>query len=78
MGFDDVYEVSSAAEMVSEMSRRYVADNKEKRPFISTACPTIVRLVSIRFPNLIEHLLPFNAPVDIAASLARKKAIENT
>ena len=30
MGFDDVYEVSSAAEMVSEMSRRYVADIRKK------------------------------------------------
>ena len=78
MGFDDVYEVSGAAEMVSEMSRRYVADNKDKRPFIGSACPTIVRLVSIRFPNLIEHLLPFNAPVDVAAALARKKAIKDT
>ncbi len=78
MGFDDVYEVSGAAEMVSEMSRRYVAENKDKRPFIGSACPTIVRLISVRFPNLIEHLMPFNAPVDLAASLARKKAMEDT
>lgn len=78
MGFDDVYEVSSAAELVSEMSRKYVEEHPEGKPFISTACPTVVRLVRARFPNLIDHLLPFNAPVELAATLARKKAIEET
>lgn len=78
MGFDDVYEVSGAAELVSEMSRKYVAEHKEKWPIISTACPSVVRLIQVRFPNLIEHLLPICAPVDLAAQLARRKAMEKT
>ncbi|TAH67503.1 MAG: 4Fe-4S dicluster domain-containing protein [Anaerolineaceae bacterium] len=78
MGFDDVYEVSSAAEIVSELTRKYVAENKDKWPIISTACPTVVRLIQIRFPNLIEHLLPIYAPVDLAAINARKKAMSKT
>lgn len=78
MGFDDIYEVSSAAEIVSELTRKYVEENKEKWPIISTACPTVVRLIQIRFPNLIEHLLPIYAPVDLAAINARKKAMEET
>ena len=78
MGFDDVYEVSGAAELVSEMSRQYIEDHKDKHPLISTACPCVVRLIRVRFPNLIEHLLPIKAPVDIAAELARKKAMELT
>ena len=78
MGFDDVYEVSAAAELVSQMSRDYVAKHPEGKPFISTACPTIVKLIRVRFPNLIEHLLPISAPVDIAAELARKRAVEKT
>lgn len=78
MGFDDVYEVSAAAEMVSEMSREYVEKHNDKKPFISTACPSVVRLIQVRFPNLIEHLLPISAPVEIAAAEARKIAIEKT
>jgi Iron only hydrogenase large subunit, C-terminal domain len=78
MGFDDVYEVSGAAELVSEISRKYVVEHKEKWPLISTACPSVVRLIQVRFPNLIEHLLPVCAPVDLAASLAREKAMEKT
>ncbi len=78
MGFDDIYEVSAAAELVSELSRKYIEENMDKRPFISSACPSVVRLISVRFPNLIEHILPISAPVDIAASEARKIAIEKT
>ncbi|WFR57348.1 [Fe-Fe] hydrogenase large subunit C-terminal domain-containing protein [Anaerocolumna sp. AGMB13025] len=78
MGFDDVYEVSGAAELVSEISRKYVEEHKDQWPFISTACPSVVRLIRVRFPNLIEHLLPVKAPVDLAASLAREKAMKET
>ena len=78
MGFDDVYEVSGAAELVSEMSRKYVKEHKEQWPIISTACPSVVRLIRVRFPNLIEHLMPIKAPVDLAASLAREQAMKKT
>ena len=75
LGFDDVYEVADAAEQVSEATKRYIADHPENWPLISTACPTVVRLVRIRFPNLLEHLLPLNPPVEVAARLARQRAM---
>ncbi|MFU0828881.1 MAG: Ferredoxin [Lachnoclostridium sp.] len=78
MGFNDVYEVSGAAELVSDISRKYVKEHKEKWPLISTACPSVVRLIRVRFPNLIEHLLPIKSPMDLAASLAREKAMKET
>ena len=73
-----MYEVSGGAELVSELTRNYVAAHPEKQPFISTACPSIVRLIRVRFPNLIEHLLPIKPPVELAAELARKRAMEKT
>ena len=78
LGFDDVFEVSAAAELVSETTIKYIAEHKEKWPIISSACPSIVRLVRVRFPNLIEHLLPIKAPVEIAAEIAIQKAKEKT
>ena len=78
MGFDAVYEVSGAAELVSEASRKYVQEHKDQWPIISTACPSVVRLIQVRFPNLIEHLLPVCAPVDLAATKAREKAMKET
>lgn len=78
MGFDDVYEVSAGAELVSDASRKYVSAHPEGWPFISTACPTIERLIRVRFPNLIDHLLPILPPMEIAAIAARKKAIQDS
>ena len=75
LGFDDVYEVSAGAELVSELTRVYIEEHTENWPWISTACPSIVRLIRVRFPNLIEHLLPMKPPVEIAAELARKRAM---
>lgn len=78
MGFDDVYEVSAAAELVSEATRQYLSEHEEQMPVISTACPSVVRLIRVRFPNLIPHLLPLNPPVEVAAILAAKKAMKET
>lgn len=78
MGFDDVYEVAAAAEMVSELTRKYIAEHPEGKPYISTACPSIVRLIRVRFPNLLERMLPIITPADLAASLAAKEAMEKT
>lgn len=62
MGFDDVFEVSAAAELVSEATRSYLTEHEDQLPLISTACPSVVRLIRVRFPNLIPHLLPLNPP----------------
>ena len=78
MGFNDVFEVSAAAEMVSEATREYISAHEEKLPLISTACPSVVRLIRVRFPNLIPHMLPLNPPVEVAAALAVKKALKMT
>jgi iron only hydrogenase large subunit-like protein len=78
LGFDDIFEVSRAAELVSEESRIYLNEHKEKWPIISSACPSVVRLIRVRFPNLLDHLLPIDPPVEVAARLARKLAVEKT
>ncbi len=78
MGFDDVFEVSAAAELVSEATREYLSENPDKLPAISTACPSVVRLIRVKFPNLIPNLLPLNPPVEVAAILAAQKAMEKT
>lgn len=78
MGFDDVFEVGAAAEIVSEATREYIAQNYKGTPFISTACPSVVRLIRVRFPNLIPMLLPIKPPIEVAAQVAVKRAMEKS
>ena len=78
LGFDDVVEVSGAAELVSEATRRLMDSGKLQRPVISSACPAVVRLIRVRFPDLCDHVLPLLAPMETAATIAKKQAMEKT
>lgn len=75
IGFDDVYEVSKAAELVSAYTRLYLKVDKVKKPAISSACPVVLRLINLRFPSLSEHIIHMLPPMEIAAKLAKEKAL---
>ena len=75
-GFDDVFEVSRAAELVTEYTRRYMKQEGLTYPVINSACPAIVRLISLRFPFLCDNLLPIRAPIEYAARMARQRALD--
>ncbi len=78
IGFDDVFEVSKGAELVSDATRKLFEQGQIKTPAISSACPAVVRLIRVNFPNLIDHVVPLNSPMEIAAKLAREKAKAET
>ena len=78
LGFDTVYEVSKAAELISDATRRILQRPDCPKPLISSACPAVTRLIRVRFPSLIDNVLELNAPVELAARLAKKEAMEKT
>ncbi len=75
IGFDDVFEVSKAAELVSAYTRLYLQTEGIKKPVISTACPVVARLIVLRFPFLKDNLLPLLPPMEVAAAMAREEAL---
>lgn len=75
MGFDDVYEVARGAEIVSAA----VAQRLQKghpMPLISSACPAVLRLIQVRFPELLTHIVDVDAPVEVAAKLAKAEFVK--
>jgi Na+-translocating ferredoxin:NAD+ oxidoreductase RNF subunit RnfB len=74
VGFDDVYEVAVAASAVGYAIRTYMTHENYTRPLISSACPAVIRLVQVRFPSLLDHIIPIEPPMEIAAAIARKRA----
>ena len=77
IGFDEVYEVSKAAEIVSAYTRIYLQTEGIKKPAINSACPAVMRLISLRFPSLEEHIIHMLPPMEIAAKLAKQRAIDS-
>ena len=75
IGFDDVYEVAKAAEMVSAYTRLYMKNENIVKPVISSACPVVIRLINLRFPSLTDHIARMLPPMEIAARLAKERAL---
>ena len=72
IGFQHVIETEITVPIYTEAKNRLErADNT--KPLISTFCPAIVRLIQIKFPGLVENLIPIKAPLDITAMYIRRK-----
>ncbi|NLJ49372.1 MAG: 4Fe-4S binding protein [Candidatus Atribacteria bacterium] len=76
LGFDGVFEVAWAAEILADEIDRYLKKTNLALPIISSACPAVVRFVEVQFPSLIDNLLPLDSPLGLAAKIARKQAME--
>lgn len=73
IGFDEVFEVARAAELVAAETKRTLDAWQGPRPVISSSCPASLRLIQIRFPSLIGHVAPLLSPMEVAARIVRRR-----
>ena len=79
LGFYAVYETAKGASLLTDYARSHPEALRDvPRPIISSACPAVLRLIQIRFPQLIGHIAATISPVELSAILARQKAVEET
>ena len=72
LGFTHVYDVSEDALTVSRATAYFLTHEKNlPKPIISSSCPTIVKLIEVRFPSLLDNILPLLPPVELCARRAR-------
>jgi hypothetical protein len=76
LGFARVWEVARGAEIVSRVSGEYFREKELPKPVISSACPAVVRLIRVRFPELINNILPVDSPMEAAARMAKMEMEE--
>jgi Na+-translocating ferredoxin:NAD+ oxidoreductase RNF subunit RnfB len=72
-GFDDTYDISWMCEMVAGATDAYLSECEGPWPKISVTCPAVLRLVQIRYPDLLPNLLPFETPRELAAKMRRRR-----
>lgn len=72
LGFSDVFEVARAADIISATVREILKTNKS-RPLISSACPAVVALIRIRFPELLPNVVDVLSPKELAARMAKEE-----
>ncbi|MGC9362356.1 MAG: [Fe-Fe] hydrogenase large subunit C-terminal domain-containing protein, partial [Candidatus Syntrophosphaera sp.] len=76
LGFDEVQEEAMVTEFMVKMIREYIRNNREKRPILSSSCPTVVRLIQLKYPSLLPNLLHIEAPMSILTRYLREKIQE--
>ena len=78
LGFDDIFEVALAAEVVASIVHKYLDDYKGEKPLFSSACPAVLRLMQIKFPGLLGQVVPFLTPMEVSARMAKEEAQKKT
>jgi iron only hydrogenase large subunit-like protein len=72
LGFTHIFEIDSVVGLVQQGYDSIAGDPAIEKPAISTFCPAIVRLIQVRFPSLVNHLIGVKPPSDVAAIFYRK------
>ena len=78
LGFDEVYEAAAACEFLTDYLQNRPIDPAQPMPQISSACPAVVHLICIRFPDLLGHLAPVVSPLELTAIRAREEVSRAT
>ncbi|HQR29170.1 MAG TPA: [Fe-Fe] hydrogenase large subunit C-terminal domain-containing protein [Anaeromyxobacteraceae bacterium] len=75
VGFDDVYDLSAMCDMHASATDAYLSECRGPWPKISVTCPAVIRLIQLRYPDMIENLLPIETPRELAAKLLRRRLV---
>lgn len=79
IGFDEVYEAALGIDIITNVISRHILKKPDvRKPLINATCPAILRLIQIRFPDLIPNIIDIETPMEITARLAKTEAAKKT
>ncbi len=67
LGFDYVCDSSNACEEVAAVFDEFISSYRGRLPLLSSFCPTVVRLLQVKYPDLTELVASIDIPREIAA-----------
>jgi len=73
LGFDSAFDLALTCGEVSFAIQEYLREYKGPKPLISNVCPTVVRLIQVKYPALIDQVIPIDTPRELAAREIKKK-----
>lgn len=72
LGFDDVVDSTSSAVAIGFALMEYLKDYHGRLPLISSHCPSIVRMIQVKYPDLVELIVPLDVPREMTAREIRR------
>lgn len=75
LGFDKVMEITFGAKMTNLTYYSILKNSIEKgenKTWIASPCPTLVNFIKVKYPHLVENLVPVHSPVGCMALISKK------
>lgn len=72
IGFTRAVEVSQGAVIVNQELEKMITDNPSSR-FITSPCPSMMRFIKTKYPELMSYLSPLDSPMSATAKLVRER-----
>jgi len=76
IGFDAVMDISRVSQELIFAISEYLKTNPKEKPIISSFCPSLIRLIQVNYPNLMELISTFDASREITAKEAKQEYAE--
>jgi iron only hydrogenase large subunit-like protein len=77
LGFNDAFDLAQTCGEVSFAIQEYIREYTGPKPLISNACPTVVRLIQVKYPSLIDQVIPIDIPRELAGREIKKEISAN-
>ncbi len=76
LGFDEVIDNGASCAAVARACVKYMEKGPRQRPLIATDCPATVRLIQVKYPELVELISPLDVPREVTAREIRARLPE--
>lgn len=73
LGFDEVVDVSASSAALARALVKHMRKYQGRLPLISSHCPSMLRLIQVKYPDLVELVVPLDVPREVTAREIRKK-----
>ncbi|MFH1297614.1 MAG: [Fe-Fe] hydrogenase large subunit C-terminal domain-containing protein [Bacteroidota bacterium] len=72
IGFDAVVDISRVSQELVFAISEHLKIYPKAKPIISSFCPSLIRLIQVNYPNLMELISTFDVPREITAKEAKQ------
>ncbi len=73
IGFDDAYDLAITCGDTSLAIEHFLDEYSGPKPLISNSCPSVVSLVQVKYPQLVDHIIPIKLPKRLAAKEIKER-----
>lgn len=73
IGFDEVVDQSRMNDEMNYALHHHLMESEGPRPLIGIHCPAVLRFIQVRYPNLVENIVPFEVPHELTAREVKRE-----